>query len=165
MSKIVNYFFPKDFTPCGPEKGTCIANQTLKDKDCLVHCEGLHADIVENSERINMVEGRHRPVLLLSILMSGLKSLSKGMYKSNFRLLDKLQEGADYRTRSNLEALSEEWSQDNKNLQEKFLQMFPNAWDNDETSEDVMKLTKAYPPLSNFAFSVLISVRTLGTRS
>ena len=75
----------------------------------------------------------------------GFKALSQEMDKSNSRLLDKLQEGADYRTRSNLKALSEEWSQDNKNLQATFLQMFPNTWEHGETSDDVvMKLTMAY---------------------
>ena len=66
------------------------------------------------------------------------------MDKSNVRLFKKLHESADYGTRSSLEALSEEWSQDNKNLQATFLQMFPNAWEDDGTSDDVMKMTKAY---------------------
>ena len=30
---------------CGPEKETCIANVTLKDKECLIPCDGLYADI------------------------------------------------------------------------------------------------------------------------
>ena len=66
------------------------------------------------------------------------------MDKSNSRLLEKLQEGADYRTRSNLKALSEEWSQDNKNLQATFLRMFHSTWEDDGMSDDVMKMTKAY---------------------
>ena len=44
-----------------------------------------------------------------------------------------------------MKTLSEEWIQDNKNLQATFLQMFPNTWEHGETSDDVlMKLTKAY---------------------
>ena len=34
---------------CGPEKESCVANQTLKDKSCLVPCTGLHADIADDS--------------------------------------------------------------------------------------------------------------------
>ena len=30
---------------CGPEKETCVANVTLKDKECLIPCDGLYADI------------------------------------------------------------------------------------------------------------------------
>ena len=30
---------------CGPEKETCVANLTLKDKECLIPCDGLYADI------------------------------------------------------------------------------------------------------------------------
>ena len=37
------------FTFCGPEKEGCIANQTLKDKNCLIPCTGLYADITEDS--------------------------------------------------------------------------------------------------------------------
>ena len=43
-----------------------------------------------------------------------------------------------------MRALSEEWSQDIKNLQATFLQMFPSTWEDDETFDDVMKMTKAY---------------------
>jgi len=106
----------------------------LKDTDCLVPCDGLYADIVDDSPIQRMKQN----------MVEGFKSLSKGMDKSNSRLLDKLHESADYRTRLNLETLSEEWSQDNKNLQATFLQMFPNTWEDDGTFDDVMKLTKAY---------------------
>ena len=34
---------------CGPEKESCVTNQTLKDKSCLVPCTGLYADIVDDS--------------------------------------------------------------------------------------------------------------------
>ena len=37
---------------CGPESEDCVANQTLKDKSCLVPCAGLYADIVEDMENM-----------------------------------------------------------------------------------------------------------------
>ena len=37
------------FTFCGPEKEGCIANLTLKDKNSLIPCTGLYADITEDS--------------------------------------------------------------------------------------------------------------------
>ena len=57
------------FTFCGPEKEGCIANQTLKDKNCLIPCTGLYADITEDSlkqstqafdkdmKKVNFMEG------------------------------------------------------------------------------------------------------------
>ena len=41
------YFIPQDITNCGPEKETCVANQTLNDKECLVPCDGLYAYIMD----------------------------------------------------------------------------------------------------------------------
>ena len=46
------------FTVCGPEKESCVANQTLKDKSCLVPCAGLYADIEDNSLQANKMAGR-----------------------------------------------------------------------------------------------------------
>ena len=37
------------FTYCGPEKESCVGNQTLADKGCLVPCTGLYADIADDS--------------------------------------------------------------------------------------------------------------------
>ena len=36
-------------TFCGPENESCVANQALADKSCLVPCTGLYADIVDDS--------------------------------------------------------------------------------------------------------------------
>ena len=33
------------FTICGPEKESCIVNQTLRDESCLIPCTGLYTDI------------------------------------------------------------------------------------------------------------------------
>ena len=58
-----------DFTYCGPDKEDCVNNQTLKDKNCLVPCTGLHADISEkeslrkNSEE--MTKGNYLSHLFL----------------------------------------------------------------------------------------------------
>ena len=50
---------------CGPEKESCVANQTLKDKSCLVPCSGLYADIADDSLKQttqafeqNMIKGK-----------------------------------------------------------------------------------------------------------
>ena len=47
----------QDFASCGPEKETCVANQTLKDKNCLVPCDGLYADIEDGSLDENVMKG------------------------------------------------------------------------------------------------------------
>ena len=43
---------------CGPETEHCVKNQTLKDKNCLVSCEGLYADISDDSLRQNIAKGK-----------------------------------------------------------------------------------------------------------
>ena len=40
---MVTYF--QEFTFCGPEKESCVGNQTLRDKSCLIPCTGLYADV------------------------------------------------------------------------------------------------------------------------
>ena len=40
---------------CGPEKETCVASQTLKDEECLDPCEGLYADITDDSLKQNVI--------------------------------------------------------------------------------------------------------------
>ena len=54
------------FFICGPEKESCVANQTLKDKSCLVPCSGLYADVVDKSLDVklqaNMKTGRSYPL-------------------------------------------------------------------------------------------------------
>ena len=34
---------------CGPLEEDCVTNQTLKDKNCLIPCAGLYADITDYS--------------------------------------------------------------------------------------------------------------------
>ena len=46
---------------CGPEKEHCVKNQTLKDKNCLVSCEGLYADISDDSLKQNIAIGKCKP--------------------------------------------------------------------------------------------------------
>ena len=50
----------QDFIICGPEKETCVANQTLKDEKCFVPCEGLYADIADDSLNLNVLKGKGR---------------------------------------------------------------------------------------------------------
>ena len=57
----------QDITNCGLEKETCVANQTLRDRSCLVSCDGLYADI---SDLYQSVESLKQNVL------TGLWSLS-----------------------------------------------------------------------------------------
>lgn len=42
---------------CGPEKQNCIANQTLRDKNCLVPCGGLYADVTDDSLKYDVTKG------------------------------------------------------------------------------------------------------------
>ena len=47
------------FTVCGPEIESCVGNQTLKGKMCLLPCNGLYADIWDHSlMRTDMMTGR-----------------------------------------------------------------------------------------------------------
>ena len=48
----------QDFTSCGLEKDSCVANQNLKDESCLIPCSGLYADIVDDSLKENMIKGQ-----------------------------------------------------------------------------------------------------------
>ena len=45
------------FATCGPEKEICVRNQTLKDQNCLVPCDGLYADILDGSLKQNVMKG------------------------------------------------------------------------------------------------------------
>ena len=47
----------QDIPFCGPEKETCVANVTLKDKACLISCDGLYADIEDISLKQSVMEG------------------------------------------------------------------------------------------------------------
>ena len=47
----------QDVTFCGPEKETCVANQTRKSDECLIPCDGLYASVVDGSLRQNVMEG------------------------------------------------------------------------------------------------------------
>ena len=46
-------------TFCGPEKESCVGNQTLKDKRCLIPCTGLYADIEDDSLKQNIMKGKN----------------------------------------------------------------------------------------------------------
>ena len=56
--ELLKYSHMQVFTICGPEKESCAANQALRDKNCLVPCSGLYADIADNSLQANMMAGR-----------------------------------------------------------------------------------------------------------
>merc|ERR1712192_23824 len=66
-------------TFCGPEKDSCVGNQTLKDKSCLVPCTGLYADIEDNSLKhtmqANMMAGFH---MLTQELIQGVENWKSG---------------------------------------------------------------------------------------
>ena len=61
------------FTYCGPEKESCVGNQTLADKSCLVPCTGLYADIADDSLKQtqafeqNLMKGKMWSLVFLSI--------------------------------------------------------------------------------------------------
>ena len=37
----------------------CVANQTLTDKNCLISCDGLYADITDDSLKQNVMRGEN----------------------------------------------------------------------------------------------------------
>ena len=43
----------QDFNSCGPNKETCVANQTIEHNRCLVPCTGLYADTYDDSLKEN----------------------------------------------------------------------------------------------------------------
>ena len=51
------FSIPQDSRECGPMKENCVKKQILKDKNCLVSCDGLYADISDGSLKKNMVKG------------------------------------------------------------------------------------------------------------
>ena len=46
----------QDIPYCGPEKETCVKNQTVDDKACLISCAGLYADITDDSLKQSVQE-------------------------------------------------------------------------------------------------------------
>ena len=76
----------QDIPYCGPEKETCVANVTLKDKACLISCDGLYADIEDISLKQSVMEGSHIFFAFFKTLLSGFLKLSQG----NQRLQDLL---------------------------------------------------------------------------
>ena len=41
----------------GPERAGCVSKQTLKDDSCLVACDGLYADISDDSFQQKTIKG------------------------------------------------------------------------------------------------------------
>ena len=72
----------QDIPYCGPEKETCVANVTLKDKACLISCDGLYADIEDISLKQSVMEGLY---ILLHFLKLFSKFLEVSAYFRNFR--------------------------------------------------------------------------------
>ena len=51
------FLFRQEFATCGPEKEICVRNQTLKDQNCLVPCDGLYADVQDGVLKQNVMKG------------------------------------------------------------------------------------------------------------
>ena len=74
--------FSQEFFSCRLESETCVANQTLKDEKCLVPCDGLYADIADDSDNQNMKKGKKAftvALYLILILITGLQLLKRYM--------------------------------------------------------------------------------------
>ena len=56
---ISKYFLiiEQDSLSCGLEMEVCVANQTMTDKNCLISCDGLYADITDDSLKQNVMRG------------------------------------------------------------------------------------------------------------
>ena len=61
----------QDIPFCGPEKETCVANVTLKDKACLISCDGLYADIEDISLKQSVMEGLYILLHFLKLPLQG----------------------------------------------------------------------------------------------
>ena len=71
-------------TFCGPEKESCVGNQTLRDKSCLVPCTGLYADITDDNFKQtsqafdqNVLKGNVNLDVLLNPHKSGFHTLTE----------------------------------------------------------------------------------------
>ena len=53
LCRVIIDIFWQEFVSCTPESETCVANQTLKDKNCLVACDGVYADIALSRDAMN----------------------------------------------------------------------------------------------------------------
>ena len=49
----------QDFTFCGPREESCVTNQTLRDRSCLIPCSGLYADAEDVSGTATLQEAMH----------------------------------------------------------------------------------------------------------
>ena len=81
------------FTYCGPWEEKCVANQTLRDKNCLIPCTGLFADIMDDSFEKYVIKG----IILISSLSC---FFDPHTYKQGFHTLT--DELAGYSTKDRL---------------------------------------------------------------
>ena len=49
ISLLIRQICLQELTYCGPKNEVCVQNQTLRNQKCLVPCEGLYADIADDS--------------------------------------------------------------------------------------------------------------------
>ena len=55
MGHLKALFIFQDY--CGPEKEVCVASHALDDMNCVVPCEGLYADITDDSLKQDLMKG------------------------------------------------------------------------------------------------------------
>ena len=63
--------FLKELTFCGPQHETCVSKQTLQDDSCLVACDGLYADITDDSLKEKNMDLQKRIMALQQKTMEG----------------------------------------------------------------------------------------------
>ena len=105
---------------CGPEMESCVGNQTLKDKSCLIPCTGLYADVADDAFM-------HTVYLLDQNMMRGkilFCAFSFDPYESGFQ---ELSNGVQY------------WTSGSK---ERLQQMFSNSAE--EKEDGVKSFTESY---------------------
>ena len=70
---------------CGSKKENCVANQTLEDKKCLVPCEGLYADVAEDSLKQNVISLEQNVISLdHNVISLGHKGIDSVCIYDNF---------------------------------------------------------------------------------
>ena len=82
-------------TFCGPEKESCVANQTLKDKSCLVSCTGLYADIADDSRYQSMQQNMMKGIIILLFDWLSFTKSKPGL-RGLTRRLDERSKGLDF---------------------------------------------------------------------
>ena len=86
QKKIISFQKAPNF--CGPEHEDSVAKQTLNDDSCLVACDGLYADITDDSLQQKTMEGVNH----LSLFLHFLKDITSGFLTFTYQTPETVQQ-------------------------------------------------------------------------